>query len=258
MEGWRGRMSKLNKRPVQFIKPESPAKGARRLATGTRLLVMGDIHGQYEKMQKVLELAAYDPAKDRLVLLGDYVDRGPDSKRVVDAVIRLVASGAVALYGNHEDMMAKALGNRHRSRPAAMDMEQWYANGGEKTIAGYRDNSALLDRHLEFFHSLPRWVETQGILFVHAGIRPGVPVPQQAPQDLIWIREPYILGYQGPQDIVAGHTPIQYLRNYELLPGIEDASKPIVNAHKIFVDTGAAWGGPLTVMELPSLVFWQA
>lgn len=228
------------------------------MATETRLLVMGDIHGQYAKMQKVLAMAEYDPVKDRLVLLGDYIDRGPESRRVVDEVIRLVAAGAVALYGNHEDMMARALGNRHRSRPAAMELEQWYANGGEVTIGGYRDNSAVLDRHLDFFRSLPRWVEMQGILFVHAGIRPGVPVEQQSPQDLIWIREPYILGYQGPQDIVAGHTPIQYLRNYELLPDITDDSKPIVNAHKIFLDTGAAWGGPLTVMEFPSLVFWQA
>ena len=149
---------------------------------GTRLLVMGDIHGQYGKMQKVLALAGYDPTKDRLVLLGDYVDRGPESRRVVDEVIRLVAAGAIALYGNHEDMMARALGKCHRSRPAAPELEQWYANGGEVTLDGYRDNAAVLDLHLDFFRSLPRWVETQGVLFVHAGIRPGVRSPNSRPR----------------------------------------------------------------------------
>ena len=86
------------------------------MGTGGRLLVMGDVHGQYSKMQKALALADYDPARDRLVLLGDYIDRGPESWRVVEAVLGLVAQGAVALYGNHEDMMLRALANRNRGR----------------------------------------------------------------------------------------------------------------------------------------------
>ena len=76
-----------------------------------RLLVMGDIHGHYDKMQMVLKNAKYDSKKDQLILLGDYVDRGPNSSEVVEAVKNLVKDGAVALYGNHEDMMCDVLIN---------------------------------------------------------------------------------------------------------------------------------------------------
>ncbi len=223
-----------------------------------RLLAMGDIHGQYAKMQKVLTLSEYNPIMDRLILLGDYVDRGPDSRRVVMDVIRLVESGAVALYGNHEDMMRRALRNRKTGRVSAEDLEQWYANGGEKTLADYRDQSAMLDEHLVFFASLPRWHEEKGFLFVHAGILPGLPLTQQSPQDLIWIREPYILGYEGPQEVVTGHTPTQYIGRYALFSDLTDLTKPVMKGHKYFLDTGAAWGGPLTVMDLLSRQFWQA
>lgn len=223
-----------------------------------RLLVMGDIHGQFEKMCKVLSLSQYDPLRDRLILLGDYVDRGPDSIRVAAEVLRLVEAGAVALYGNHEDMMLAALKNRKTGQLSAATLEQWYANGGEITLASYREKTEMLDRHLAFFSRLPRWHEERGFLFVHAGIRPGTPISQQSAQDLIWIREPYILGYNGPQDVVTGHTPTQYLRRYDLFSNIKDSSKPVLQGHKIFLDTGAAWGGLLTVMELPSLQYWQA
>ena len=223
-----------------------------------RLLVMGDIHGHYEKMLKVLALCEYDPAKDRLVLLGDYVDRGPASSRVVKAVVQLVKAGAVALYGNHEDLMLQALNKRQSGRIPAAAIDQWYANGGEITLNGYRAESTTLDAHLDFFATLPRWYEEKGFLFVHAGIRPGILTAQQSPQDLIWIREPYILNYGGPQDVVTGHTPTSYIGRYELFPDITDFTKPLIKEHKIFLDTGAAWGGPLTVMELHSKQYWQA
>ncbi len=191
-------------------------------------------------------------------MLGDYVDRGPDSSRVLDKVMRLVELGAVALYGNHEDMMRLAMKNRKNGRMSPNDLEQWYANGGEITLASYRARSSVLDEHLAFLGTLPRWYEEQGFLFVHAGVRPGMGMAQQAPQDLIWIREPYILGYEGPQDVVTGHTPTQFIARYASFHDSSDVSKPVVLKHKIFLDTGAAWGGPLTVMELPSLKFWQA
>lgn len=219
---------------------------------------MGDIHGQHSKMVKVLELSHYDPTQDRLVLLGDYVDRGPESSRVVAEVMRLVEMGAVALYGNHEDMMRKALKHREGGPLSAGDLEQWYANGGEITLASYRDRSELLDDHLEFLGKLPSWHEESDYRFVHAGFRPGISPARQSLHDLIWIREPYILGYEDSHWVVTGHTPTQYLARYELFPDIEDSSKPIIRKHKIFLDTGAAWGGPLTIMELPSQKYWQA
>lgn len=114
-----------------------------------RLLVMGDVHGQYEKMLNVLSLCEYRPAVDRLILLGDYVDRGPDSRRVVSEVLRLVQLGAVALYGNHEDLMRQALRNRKQGYLNPVELEQWFANGGETTLDSYRAHASDLDAHLD-------------------------------------------------------------------------------------------------------------
>ena len=214
------------------------------LAGAGRLLVMGDVHGQFEKLQKVLSLCDYRPATDRLILLGDYVDRGPDARRVVTEVMRLTQTGAVALYGNHEDMMLRALRNREGGYFNPLEMEQWFANGGEATLDSYRAQASDLAAHLAFFAALPRWVEVDGYLFVHAGIRPGRAMARQAPRDLIWIREEYIEGYRGPQDVVTGHTPIQYLRRFATFEDIAETDKPVIREHKYFLDTGAAWRGP--------------
>lgn len=223
-----------------------------------RLLVIGDIHGQREKMLQVLGKAGYDPVTDRLILLGDYVDRGPESCQVVREVKKLVETGAIALYGNHEELMLQALAGRFGGYADKQAMEQWYANGGEVTLGSYRTEAKLLEEHLKFLSGLPRWYETDDFLFVHAGLRPGRSVQKQSLQDLIWIREEYIRGYAGPKRVVAGHTPTQYLKRYNLVSGVEDAARPIVLPWQIFLDTGAAWGGPLTVMELPSQEYWQA
>lgn len=223
-----------------------------------RLLVMGDIHGQYQKMERVLRLCGFRPEVDQLVLLGDYIDRGPESQRVVSEVIHLVKNGATALYGNHEDLMCRGLKNRHSGRVDSEDLELWFANGGEVTLKSYRAHGAELDDHLGFLSQLPRWVEKQGYLFVHAGIRPGRALLEQSPNDLIWIRDEYILGYQGDRDIVTGHTPTQYLSRYDLFSDVSDFSKPVIRKHQVFLDTGAAWGGYLSVMDLTSGEIWQA
>ena len=223
-----------------------------------RLLIMGDVHGQYEKMHRVLRECCYKAGEDRLILLGDYVDRGPESCRVVQEVKKLVGNGAVAIYGNHEDLMMRALTGGVSEKRQSLDVEQWYANGGESTLSSYKAESRLLQEHLAFFATLPYWYEREGFLFVHAGIRPDISIDKQALQDLIWIREEYILGYKGLQPIVSGHTPTQYLKRYELFSDIADASKPVIRDRKYFLDTGVAWGGPLTVMDLITEEYWQA
>lgn len=223
-----------------------------------RLLAMGDVHGQYEKMMRVLTKVNYDSVSDSLILLGDYVDRGPASRRVMEAVIKLVADGAVALYGNHEDLMLAAFAGRQSGVMDSLAVEQWFANGGETTLAAYRTATDVLQAHLAVLRDLPRWHEEAGFLFVHAGIRPGRTLDKQAESDLIWLREEYILGYAGPPRVVAGHTPIQYLKRFELFPDIADATLPLSRPWQVFLDTGAAWGGPLTVMDLLTEQYWQA
>ena len=85
---------------------------------------------------RVLTKVNYDSVSDSLILLGDYVDRGPASRRVVEAVIKLVADGAVALYGNHEDLMLAAFAGRQSGVMDSLAVEQWFANGGETTLVG--------------------------------------------------------------------------------------------------------------------------
>jgi len=223
-----------------------------------RLLVMGDVHGHYEKMVRVIEYCGYRPGIDQLVLLGDYVDRGPDSRRVASEVLNLAKTGAVALYGNHEDMMCRALKNRNIGRLGSDDLEQWLSNGGETTLRSYRAHSSELDAHLKFFSQRPSWFENKGFVFVHAGIRPGRAMNEQSLHDMIWIRDEYIMGYKGPWNIVTGHTPTQYLGKIGLYQDVIDFSKPVVRNHKFFIDTGVAWRGLLTVMELMSGEIWQA
>ena len=200
------------------------------------MLVMGDIHGQYEKMVKVLSLCEYDPAKDRLVLLGDYVDRGPATSRVVKAVMQLVKAGAVALYGNHEDLMLQALNKRQSGRISAAALDQWYANGGEITLNDYRADSTTLEEHLGFFGTLPRWYEEKGYLFVHAGIKPGLPLDRQSREHMIWIRGAFL-------DSEADHGAV-VVHGHTVVHEVEWRS------NRIGVDTGAYTTGRLTALVL--------
>ena len=223
---------------------------------------MGDVHGQMEKMRAVLKRAGYRAGIDRLVLLGDYVDRGPCSREVLDFVIRLTSDGAVALKGNHEEMMLSAMQGLAEGRYDPAHVKQWFANGGEATLRSYRDDRECLLKHLEFIKTLPVLHETGEYVFVHAGLRPGIPIEKQKKEDLIWIREEYIEGYDGQWTVVTGHTPTHYLAK-QGVGSLEESTAgdewaPVIRPRQIFMDTGAAWGGKLSVMELPGGKFWQA
>ncbi|GKV69509.1 serine/threonine protein phosphatase [Sporosarcina sp. NCCP-2716] len=225
-----------------------------------RTLVVSDIHGELEMLDALLEKAAYDPAEDRLYLLGDYIDRGPDSKAVVDRVMELVRGGAVALQGNHEDMMIRSLidGNEKTWR-------NWTGrNGGEATLKSYgfepesflfaedEDfvkpylHSDILTRHLDFIRSLPYYSEADGFLFVHAGVKPGIPPEETDPYDLVWIRDVFHTGYAGEETVVFGHTPTMGLH------GDKDNHHIYFGANRIIgIDGGAVFGGQLNCLVLP-------
>ena len=210
-------------------------------------------------MMQLLDESQYDPALDTLIFLGDYVDRGPRSDLVVEKVLELVDLGAVALKGNHEQMMCQALIDNHSLELAKLAREQWFANGGEKTLWAYENyNRKVIGKHLNFLAKLPVWHRIQDTWFVHAGIRPNRSLAEQSLQDLIWIRDEYIRNYRGPQIVVSGHTPTQYLRDMDCFPDSIDYSKPVFYECKLFMDTGAAWSGKLSLMDLISDRLWQA
>ena len=223
------------------------------LPPGHRVYAVGDIHGMHDSLLRMLDLidlhlAAYPPSGPVTeIFLGDYVDRGPDSFGVIETLLAPRDNRQrICLLGNHEDAMMGALNDAHL-------VHRWLTFGGEATCLSYgldvdvagRDpqalqpwlNSALPTAHRDFLFSLPRQVEIGGVLFVHAGIRPGVPLGEQDPHDLIWIREEF-LDYGGPlpMHVVHGHTPV---------------SEPEHHPFRTNIDTGAVFGGALTaaVME---------
>lgn len=210
---------------------------------------VGDIHGCFDKLAGLV--AACDSIsagkRSRFVFLGDYVDRGPDTRKVIEFLIRGQQSGRfVCLRGNHEELLVGAAARDRTDR----GLLTWWANGGEQTLDSYgvKDPSELPEKHLAWIEGLPLTFEDGGRLFVHAGVRPGVPLPHQDSKDLIWIREPF-LSFEGSHGVfvVHGHTPTR-------------SRLPDLRTNRLNIDTGACLGGPLTaalfsVGEVQPLMF---
>ena len=214
-----------------------------------RLFAIGDIHGCAGQLEALL--AGLRPAPgDTLVCVGDYLDRGPDSRTVIDTVMDLEQRPGVAtvfLRGNHEDMCLAYLGRGGHYG------ESWMLNGGAATLRSYGLDARVSGseaaigfplKHLQFLERLPLWHRTDGCLLVHAGIRPDRPWDQQDEEDLLWIREEFILApHSLPETIVFGHTPRRTV--FVDLP------------YKIGIDTGCVYGGGLTALELRERRLYQ-
>jgi serine/threonine protein phosphatase 1 len=200
-------------------------------------LAIGDIHGCFDKLKSLL--AACDAFRGsqsaRFIFLGDYVDRGPRSKDVLDLLIK--AGGErdrdfVCLRGNHEEILLRAADKNRSDR----DLMTWWGNGGEQTLESYGvdDPSDLPAEHLDWMRSLPLHTRDCHRLFVHAGIRPGITLASQSDEDLLWIREPFLSSADNHGALVVhGHTPTL-------------ARKPDLRPNRVNIDTGACFGGPLT------------
>jgi len=212
-----------------------------------RTFAIGDIHGCLDKLEDLIAAAA--PQKDDLIVfLGDYIDRGPQVKGVIDFLIDLATKvPCIFLRGNHEDMFLEYL-------EFGTNKTMFFANGGIKTIDSYIGSSsftmhdqiiqALPEAHREFYASMKWYYEDERYLFVHAGIKPGVSMDMQDRQDLIWIRDDFIFSPTSlEKKVVFGHTPF---------------ARPFVKPDKLGIDTGAVYGGCLTAVELPQETFIQS
>jgi len=215
------------------------------LPHGRRVYAVGDVHGCLDRLIALHDLIADDlrerPADAILIHLGDYVDRGRDSAGVVARLAEApLEMPAVNLMGNHEQMMLTALAT---GEPEATDL--WLANGGGDALSSWGVPRSALPQewasymprpHLIFLRDLAVRHELGGYLFVHAGIRPGVPLDRQSRHDQIWIREPF-LSSNDPFGLVVvhGHTP---------------RPTPVVRPNRIGIDTGAVMGGVLTCAVL--------
>ncbi len=200
-------------------------------------VAIGDIHGCFDALTSLLEACETITAENeaRFVFLGDYVDRGPDSRGVIDLLMRKQRAEPdrfICLAGNHEEMLIRA------AAPGRTDQElmTWWGNGGEATLDSYgvSDPGDLPQDHLDWIGSRPVSFPEYGQLFVHAGIRPGIPIAAQSRRDLLWIREPFLSSeIDHGVLIVHGHTPTQ-------------SRTPDLRPNRLNLDTGACFGGPLT------------
>lgn len=204
-----------------------------------RLIAIGDIHGRMRMLSGLIE-QIQPQETDRLIFLGDYIDRGPESFEVIEHVIGLKQKypNTITLRGNHEDfVLSFFMGNQK-------DRHLWLKqNGGEQTMASYRRNGEYLKVHRAFYESLGISWESDEYFFCHAGVRPGVPLDKQMASDLCGIREPFLSsGVNFGKIVVHGHTIV---------------SEPTIQDNHINLDTGAGEFGPLTAIELPSKRIWQ-
>lgn len=208
-----------------------------------RIFAIGDIHGCYDRLLRLLDRINIRWAQDRLVFLGDYIDRGACSYEVIDFLIKLKKQhpGSVFLKGNHEAMLLDFLSGKRTLR--FMD------NGGRETLESYYKHvpgaglSTIPKEHLDFINSLVLCHETEDYIFVHAGLRPGISMEMQTEEDLLWLREPFISTDTGlGKRVIFGHTPFP---------------EPLIQLDKIGIDTGAVYGNALTCVRLPDLTFFN-
>jgi serine/threonine protein phosphatase 1 len=223
---------------------------------GRRIYAIGDIHGRADLLDQLLGRIDEDrqgggySGRAALVLLGDYIDRGPQSRDVVDRVLRLKGEGYElhCLKGNHEQALLDFLEWPETG-------QAWLEFGGRQTFYSYGVQpppsmakpaelkrgaealaGALPEDHVKFFRSLSMHIRLGDYLFVHAGLRPGKTLDAQAPSDLMEIREPFLSSrHRWPFVVVHGHTPVEQVHR---------------DVRRIALDTGAYATGRLSAVRL--------
>lgn len=169
--------------------------------TSHRRIIIGDVHGHYEGLMTLLEAIAPDK-RDQVYFLGDLIDRGPDSARVVNFVQQ---SPYHCLLGNHEQLMLDSFPN---GRPFTPALQAWLYSGGRATVASYGSTGIPLD-HLDWMQTLPTYLDLGDLWLVHAGVHPHLPLEQQSTQEFCWIRDEFHSSprpYFTDKLIITGHT----------------------------------------------------
>ena len=207
-----------------------------------KTFIVGDIHGCLDMLKSLMQKITWNPEKDRLIFLGDFVDRGPDPRGVIDYVLEIKRQSSLVdcLLGNHEKMFLDYLNEKGGKRV-------YFFNGGKTTLESYnllKESSKpphIPETHKAFLESLQPWIELDDYYIVHAGLRPGLSLSEQKVEDLIWIRDPFLLSENDfGKKVIFGHTPF---------------SEPLMMTNKIGLDTGAVYGNKLTCLEIPSMKF---
>ena len=226
------------------------------------IYAVGDVHGQIDELRRVLDLIEKDGGAEAVtVFLGDYVDRGPDSKAVVQALLDGTRGGRnwTCLKGNHDRYLERFVQDMTVYDPRTSAGLAWLKPrlGGDKTLKSYgveADDGAPLESicqqarqqvpqaHIAFLSGLPLYHETDDLILVHAGIRPGIPMQQQEEDDLLWIRDGF-LDFNGSfgKLVVHGHTALHY---------------PEHAGNRVNLDGGAGYFRPLNAAVFEGTECW--
>lgn len=203
-----------------------------------RLIAVGDIHGEIEKLESLLNKLNLK-LNDKVIFLGDYIDRGEHSKEVIESLISLSKNiNCIFLKGNHEDMLLNTRISRQEK-----DIEHWLLSGGITTYDNYGDYPAIFNLHGKFLENLEPYHIENNYLFVHAGINPDKNLEEQTSNDLLWIRDEfYEHKHNLPYKVIFGHTPFTY---------------PFITPDKIGIDTGCGKlkNGHLTAYDVINNIF---
>lgn len=209
-----------------------------------RRLAIGDIHGCHTALTTLLGQVRPEP-EDQIVFLGDYIDRGPGSRAVVDTLIDLRKRCLpLFLRGNHEAMILEA-------RETFLKSDIWQSCGGLETLCSYEANfrqdwvSMIPDSHWAFFENTEKFLETDNHIFVHACLDPDLDMDAQPDWLLYWEFFERLKPHRSGKQIICGHTP-------------QKSSKPNNVEFAVCIDTGAVYGGWLTCLDVQSGKYWQA
>ncbi len=225
--------------------PETKVSPANGPAVAPRTYAVGDVHGRLDLLTSAVEAIAghIDGSPFRVVFLGDYVDRGPDSRGVVELLMELQREWpVVCLKGNHEELMLQAV-----TDPSGGRLERWLEYGGRSTLESYglEPDSDLANgvprEHLRWMGALPRTTGDRHRIYVHAGLAPGMPAHRQNERTCLWIRERFLQARASEFEahVVHGHTP--------LWEGKPDPAEPELLDHRTNIDTAAFATGVLSV-----------
>lgn len=208
-----------------------------------RVLVCADLHGHSYPLQLLLDDAKYKPGDDLLIIIGDMLDRGPDSAGTIKLCRLLEKDGAIILMGNHEIMLLMYLAGK-------LEEDLYLRNGGDKTIQSYiftydKDLDTKLQEDIEWIGSLPKIFELKHYLFVHAGFDPNRPLYNQPIDNYLWgSRDFLIKDTKIDKFTVCGHYQASRLRK-------DKKPRPWLSKDKLCIGTGADLGQYLSLVELP-------
>jgi serine/threonine protein phosphatase 1 len=217
------------------------------LGAAHRRIVIGDVHGHYDGLMKLLE-AISPNSEDEVYFLGDLIDRGPKSSQVVQFV---KDGGYPCLMGNHEQMLISVFSGERRS---ASNLQGWLYSGGQATVASYTE-AKIPQQHLDWMKTLPSYIDLGDYWLVHAGVDPTMTVEEQSCEQFCWVRDEFH-GINKPyfpnKTIIIGHT-ITFT-----LPGVTPG-KLAEGPGWLGIDTGAYHprSGWLTALDITNEVVYQ-